>query len=64
MFQGTNQEFELSPLLKTLKVELLSGHVPTRMVGEGHDPLILVMVHGCWSLSTFVVMVAIVDDVI
>lgn len=30
--QGTTQEFELGPLLKTLKVELLSYHVPTRMV--------------------------------
>ncbi|CAN0011364.1 unnamed protein product, partial [Phaeothamnion confervicola] len=29
--KGTNKDFELSPLLKTLTVELLSHHVPTRM---------------------------------
>lgn len=30
--QGSSEEFELSPLLKTLKVDLLSHHVPTKMV--------------------------------
>ncbi|CAM9972239.1 unnamed protein product, partial [Choristocarpus tenellus] len=32
LVRDTGKEFELSPLLKTLTVELLSHHVPTRMV--------------------------------
>ncbi|CAN0416335.1 unnamed protein product, partial [Ectocarpus sp. 12 AP-2014] len=31
LVQGSSEEFELSPLLKTLKVGLLSHHVPTKM---------------------------------
>ncbi|CAN0424517.1 unnamed protein product [Ascophyllum nodosum] len=31
LVEGTSQEYELTPLLKTLQVELLSHHVPTKM---------------------------------